>query len=238
MAVFDDLLNRDLQPFTNPSRIMLGEWGLCRAGIMITGYDKRISKTYNLPDRSDAHDPVFRQFGLLVEFEKETTLPLIGDGEQLDSAAKSLLKRHGAMVLRNARISETDRQTSQRNIFPNLKFHYDRTPSQGNYFSLFFRDPDDPAQHPPRQSSTLIAANSVIQLEAQKTGQWNGSLQPWYDLFQDSDIAQLSGDILLEQTWSAPAGTGEIVLLDNSAVMHASYYREAKGYQIGVRYLF
>ena len=238
MAVFSSLLSEDLQPTASAANITLGEWGPCRAGITIKGYDRHVSHAYAIDVVPDDHNPPFADFGVLVEFERETILPLIGDGHQLDKTAKSLLKRHGAVILRNARLPEPDRQESQRNIFPNLKFHYDRTPSQGNFYSLFFRDPDDPAQRPPRESSTLIAANSVIMLEARKTGQWNGGLQPWYDLFKEADISQLAGRILLEQPWTAPTGTGEIVLLDNSTVMHASYYREAKGYQIGVRYLY
>jgi hypothetical protein len=48
------------------------------------------------------------------------------------------------------------------------------------------------------------------------------------------------GQVLLELGWRAPAGTGEIALLDNRTVLHASYYPRAqqKGYPIAVRYLF
>ena len=43
---------------------------------------------------------------------------------------------------------------------------------------------------------------------------------------------------MLEETWSAPPGSGEIVVFDNRTVLHASYSSGKAGYPIGVRYLF
>jgi hypothetical protein len=42
---------------------------------------------------------------------------------------------------------------------------------------------------------------------------------------------------VLEQPWSAPSGTGEMCVIDNRAVMHASFHRETRGYKIAVQYL-
>lgn len=210
----------------------------CDVQVAITEYDQKVCRHYGTNRWPDAFDPPFRNFGLLITMNRNCLLDLLQSDEALDPTIKPLLKEYGALIIRGAHLNKTDTAASQRNIFPNLKFHYDRTVSQGNYYSLFFRDPGDPSHRPPRKSSTLITSNAVIQLEAQRSGQWNGHLQPWYDLFQDADINALTDEILLEQSWSEPEGTGEIVILDNSTVMHASYYRQSKGYPIGVRYLY
>ena len=58
------------------------------------------------------------------------------------------------------------------------------------------------------------------------------------DLFADDAAAQL-GDVVLEQPWSEPHGTGEIAVIDNATVLHATYHKTdpIKGYPIGARYL-
>ena len=50
----------------------------------------------------------------------------------------------------------------------------------------------------------------------------------------------LDYNIVLEQAWDAPRGTGEIVVIDNRTVQHAAYYRTpaGPGYPIGARYLY
>ena len=57
---------------------------------------------------------------------------------------------------------------------------------------------------------------------------------------ETADLAESIGNVVLEQAWHAPPGTGEITILDNRSVLHASYYArpENRGYPIGVRYLF
>lgn len=52
-------------------------------------------------------------------------------------------------------------------------------------------------------------------------------------------MATIIGHVVFEQTWIEPEGTGEIAIIDNATVLHASYYRNASvlGYPIGVRYL-
>ncbi|RED53243.1 hypothetical protein [Aestuariispira insulae] len=223
---------------TSPISLELNGDTSCTVNVAIPQFDQRVRNHYATDQGSKDHDPPFQDFGLVLTMNRDCLLNLLQSNETLDPTIKPLLQKYGALIIRRARLEKTDTAASQRNIFPNLKFHYDRTISQGNYYSLFFRDPEDPSHCPPRTSSTLITSNAVIQLEAQRSGQWNGHLQPWYDLFQNTDVKNLTGDILLEQTWSEPEGTGEIVILDNSTVMHASYYRQSKGYPIGVRYLY
>lgn len=55
----------------------------------------------------------------------------------------------------------------------------------------------------------------------------------------DEPLDDVLGRIVLEHAWDRPEGTGEISLLYNRTVLHASYYRikDTKGYPIGVRYL-
>ena len=59
-------------------------------------------------------------------------------------------------------------------------------------------------------------------------------------MFEEEEIAPLIGEVMLELGWRAPEGTGEIALIDNHRMLHASYYRQPcdKGYPISVRYLF
>ena len=63
----------------------------------------------------------------------------------------------------------------------------------------------------------------------------NGS----YTIFTDEKMNDVFNNIILEHAWDEPQGTGEISMLDNRTVYHASYYRDRfnKGYRIGVRYL-
>ncbi len=53
------------------------------------------------------------------------------------------------------------------------------------------------------------------------------------------EIGALVGEVLVEMDWRAPQGVGEIALIDNRTVLHASYHPhpEHKGYGISVRYL-
>lgn len=64
---------------------------------------------------------------------------------------------------------------------------------------------------------------------------WRG----FYNLFDEQDTTGLIGKTLLEYRWDAPQGTGEIAVLFNGTILHASYYRRTalKGYPISVRYL-
>ena len=62
---------------------------------------------------------------------------------------------------------------------------------------------------------------------------------PTRDLFEGADIAAIFGNLVLDQPWTEPEGTGEIAVIDNRTVLHAVYHRDIKttGYPIGARYL-
>ena len=121
-------------------------------------------------------------------------------------------------------------------MIPHLSFHLDRGYNQDKQYSLFCRDPFDEVQKDPRSSSTLVAGNRVCYL--QKMLEANGvasSLGAQCGLFKDGNLG--IGRIVFEQAWKAPQATGEICIIDNRTVMHASLYKPSKDYPIGVRYL-
>ncbi|MFQ5773970.1 MAG: hypothetical protein ACE5GS_05600 [Kiloniellaceae bacterium] len=137
-------------------------------------------------------------------------------------------------------LPERQRAQGQRNIFPSLRFHLDRGSTQRDRYSLFTRDPFDPVQQAPRTSSTLVLANVVAYLQALRVGHGAHEFRSLYRLFEEEDISPLIDEVVLELPWRAPEGTGEISILDNRTVLHASYYTRDrdKGYPIGVRYLY
>jgi hypothetical protein len=59
------------------------------------------------------------------------------------------------------------------------------------------------------------------------------------DLFAGVDMDPLIGELILEQPWNEPEGTGEIVVVDNRTALHATYHKDGRtaGYRIGARYL-
>ena len=181
----------------------------------------------------------FPSFGMIVEFEKPIELQFYDADLVLDETLKDAIGRFGPLIFRNAYMAAKFRGEGQRNIFPDLNFHVDRGSHQDNQYSLFCRDPFDPVQKAPRESSTLILANIVAHLQSMKEGQDPESgAKTLYYIFKDEDLEPLIGGILLEQPWTAPGGTGEICVFDNRTLQHASYYRAGRGYPIGVRYLF
>lgn len=182
----------------------------------------------------------YQQFGVLIEFERPVELR-VHDGERvLDDGLREIVGTFGPVMLRNAFMAEAERTGGQRNIFPSLRFHFDRGATQADRYSLFWRDPFDPVQREPRTSSTLILANAVAQVQALKEGDTSRDFKPLYQLYEDEDVRQSIGDVVIEQAWDAPPGMGEISILDNRTVLHASYYPrpEDRGYPIGVRYLY
>ncbi len=60
-----------------------------------------------------------------------------------------------------------------------------------------------------------------------------------YDLFAEEEMNTLIGNVVMENRWDKPEGIGELSILDNRTVLHASYYRHTYelGYRIGVKYL-
>lgn len=218
-----------------------------RARMAIPGYGEKIAAHYRplLPKGlkelcSTVGIPFdFPGFGLICEFEKPVELKIYDAEYVLDAGLRDAIGILGPLIFRNAYMAEKCRKETHNQIFPDLNFHIDRGSGQDNQYSLFSRDPFDPVQKAPRRSSTLIAPTIVGHLQAMKEEQDPPNRkQTLYLVFMDEDLESVTGDILLEQPWTAPEGTGEICLFDNRTVLHASYYREGRGYPIGVRYLF
>ncbi|NQV84728.1 MAG: hypothetical protein HQ494_13020 [Rhodospirillales bacterium] len=175
-------------------------------------------------------------FGLRLAFGQPTEVEVYDRDMVLDAALREIIGEFGAVVLRNAYMPGVHRAEGQRNIFPDLSFHIDRGSNQEEQYSLFCRDPFDPQQKEPRGSSTLIASKLVCYL--QKTREAGGVASPLgaqCNIFRDGDMGL--GEIMIEQAWDAPVGTGEVCIVDNRTVLHASYYKPSRGYPIGVRYL-
>lgn len=184
----------------------------------------------------------FRHFGLVVSFRSPARLELYDCERQLAPAVKSLIRRFGPVIFENALSVTSDPVDPQRNIFPHLDFHVDRGRNQPNQYSLYSRDPEDPEQRQPRGTSTLFVANIVGHLQAIREGSIGtdetGS-KALYKIFQKSGAAEKALDkVILNHRWNAPEGTGELVVIDNRTVLHASYHRPRKGWPIGTRYLY
>jgi hypothetical protein len=180
--------------------------------------------------------PPQRNFGMRVTFAQPTEIQVYDKGMMLDETLRRVIGEFGAVILCNAYMPGVHRAEGQRNIFPDLSFHIDRGSNQEEQYSLFCRDPFDVEQKNPRGSSTLIAANMVCYLQKMREAGGVGSpLGAQCHIFRDTDLGL--GDIMIEQAWDAPEGTGEVCIIDNRTVLHASYYKPSRGYPIGVRYL-
>lgn len=183
-------------------------------------------------------------FGLIVEFGQPVELLVHDDEENLVPGLRQLMAAFGPLIFRNARLRSELQENVQKNIFPSLRFHTDRGRNQHNQISLFTQDPRDEEQMEPRLSSTLFVANVVAWLEFHHRSKGGvraaeASLRSSFDLFEGQNIRDAIGRIILEQPWKAPRGTGEICLMDNRQVLHASYHHtmSGKGWRIGARYL-
>ena len=183
-------------------------------------------------------------FGLILAFDRPAELGLYDGDRVLDEGVRRAIARFGLVAFRNAYIeSEEERKRCQRNIFPNLRFHFDRGANQHAVYSLYTRDGFDPVQKEPRTSSTVFIANIVAYLQSIREkipgAENERGVRGRYDIFPDEDMEKLIGEVVLEQAWDAPLGTGEIAVIDNRTVLHASYYRngETPGYPIGTRYV-
>lgn len=224
----------------------------CTAKICIPDADKKISAHFRdlltqgplaqglatLVSSVDLPQP-FRHFGIRLRFDKATQIEVYDRDLMLAEDLRALITAYGTVMLENAYMSDTCRSEGQRNIFPDLDFHFDRSPIHPNRYSLFCRDPFDTIQRAKRDSSTLIITNVGAYLQQLREGYAPADCKrAMYRIFRNADIDSLVNEIILEQEWRAPEGTGEICLIDNRTVFHASYYRHGKGYPIGVRYLF
>ena len=204
--------------------------GVARDGLAAAGIGAGIA--FELP-----------RFGLIVEFDQAASIRVHAEDMVLDDSIRALIARFGAVFFRNARIAGAARRRFHRNIFPHLRFHVDRGANAVNQYSCFTRDPGEAEQRPPRDSSTLFIANIVAWLELVRSGGCDPSrergVRAKYDLYGDCAVAELFGQVVLEQPWDAPEGSGEIAVIDNRTVLHATYHKdgETRGYPIGARYL-
>jgi len=235
-----------------PGQPLSGQMG--RAGftaqVAIAGYSAKVKDHYgalygeSLNDACDTAEitSLFENFGLICRFDAPTELNIHDQDRVLDPAIKVAIDRFGALILKNAYLGEVDREQGQHNIFPNLKFHFDRASNQVEQYSMYSRNPFNPEQVEPRESSTVFIGNDVACCQDHKEGHLSG-VKKWrrtnHVLFAGEDVPKLIGNVILEHPWDEPKGTGEISLIDNRTILHASYYRSSSrgGYRIGVRYL-
>lgn len=245
---------RDIQSLLKrPRDPLVKQYGATELTIRIgiPDYQARISAHYSdifkaAPAPLNESSPAriqFENFGLLLDFGEPTEIPVHDDDRRLDENIRGLIARFGPVIFGNAYLPEKIREMKQRNIFPSLRFHFDRGPDQPRPYSLFTRNPFDSIQREPRDSSTLFVANIVAVLqylrEKRECDLNRHAYAGVYQIFEGLSLNGLIGDILLEQAWDRPRETGELCMLDNRTILHASYYRSRtiKGYPIGVRYL-
>lgn len=234
----------------NPREVIEGRLNGARyqARIAIPDYREKVAHYYaafgdlNAVCQRTAVEFGFPNFGLVCEFDRPFELALHDDAQNLDAGVRDMVRRFGPLIVRNAQVPADTTGLQQRNIFSDLAFHFDRGANQPAQYSLFIRDPLDPVQAKPRTSSTVFVANIVAHLQqAVERGCRPEDLkqQSRYEIFHRNIADALINDIVLEHPWSEPAGTGELSLLFNRTVFHASYYRGTteKGYPISVRYL-
>ncbi|MEE8059842.1 MAG: hypothetical protein V3T17_18720 [Pseudomonadales bacterium] len=181
-------------------------------------------------------------FGLKIHFNQPMELQLHDSEMDFAPIIKQLIKQFGVVIIKNAYLHSEVRNLGHRNKFPHLKFHYDRTELQSTVYSLYSRNPFDEEQKKPRIASTLFAPNLVAYLQSLKEKKVNrisdNGMRSNYDLFQDEDMSEVISNIIVEHRWDEPEGIGELSMIDNRTVLHASYHRDGfhPGYRIGVRY--
>ncbi len=226
----------------NPSMTLEGalNGAAYQANIMIPNYGQQIKQHFRRSPGGSGLAFPFRHFGLSITFNSPTELKVHNEGRQLDCGLRSLLDRFGPLSFSNAYLPDGMRSSEQRNVFDSLNFHIDRGRTQDDNISLFWRDPFDSVQREPRSSQTLVLANAAAYLQAIKQGREEHNFSQRYTLFKDEDVTPLIGNILIELGWRAPTGVGEIALVDNHRMLHASYYPHPwkKGYPISVRYVY
>lgn len=207
--------------------------------VMIPEYRRRLVAHYGKDCAGPVTPPPFRHFGLLVAFSNPVELPLHDQTKTLHEELRGLVRSFGPVIFRNVHLPKETRSAEQRNVFAKLEFHIDRAPQQPDHYTLFWRDPFDAIQRHPRSSSTLVLANAAAHLQAQKEGHESRELKTRYRLFENETVATLVNEVMVEIPWRAAEGVGEVAVLDNTTVLHASYYAhpELRGYPISVRYL-
>ena len=221
------------------------------AKIAISNYKKNLEKYFSdiiqgslQKECASSNIPLnFEHFGIVIKFKEAIELELYDEALNLSEGLSDIMAKVGPIIIKNAYFESSAREYGHRNRFPHLQFHIDRSEKQVTRYSLYTRNPFDEEQKHPRTASTLFTANIAAYLQAlkektvhrnDKNGQITSQL-----LFEKEYMENILGNVVLEQAWNEPEGTGEIAMIDNATVLHASYYRDAahSGYKIGVRYL-
>ena len=224
----------------------------CLARVVIPDYFKALQNFYGkslIPDQSSIEQesgmPLpFKHFGIELKFADTRTLYLHNHENQLEGDLKTLMQTFGAVILKNVVFESSIREEHHRNRFPHLKFHRDRSEHQPTRYSMYSRDPLDEEQRMPRAASTLFMPNILAYIQAKNEGRHvelkgQGALMH-YNLFEGRELlTQEIGKVIIEHRWDEPEGCGEVSMLDNKDLLHASYYHDAMhpGYRISVRYL-
>jgi len=237
----------------NPTGCYQGAIGDCkyRMHIVSPHYVELICNHYNkvLSHELDFYHEqlkipiVFPHFGLCMEFTEATELHLHKKDMLLPEPVKLLIKHFGVVIMQNVYLDTNVRDMGHRNRFPQLNFHVDRIPSQGSFYSVYTRNPFDDEQKYPRTSSTLFIPTLVAYLQSLKEGKEgllnDKGLISNAVLFDSDSIKPLLNNIVVQHSWDQPTGTGEISIINNCNILHASYYPNIlnMGYRIGVRYL-
>lgn len=219
--------------------------------IIITNYSDLIQKFYQPQLEHNLNHymqnlklpPLFKHFGICVSFKEPVEIHLHNLEMEMEDSAKQLITKYGALILHNVHLDSEMRDMGHRNRFPQLNFHIDRNPHQDTHYSLYTRNPFDEEQKHPRTSMTVFIPYLVAYLQALKEGRGSiadeDGLITRSELYKPLDIPELLNSVILPHTWDQPEGVGEISIIDNANILHASYYpNEAnKGYRIGVRYV-
>lgn len=237
----------------NPEDSVAGEMGACRyrVHIGIPNYSEKILAHYpaaaalglsEICRRTEMPYFHFRHFGLFCVFENPTKLYLYDGERKLDDEVRKLVHDFGPVIFQNVYLDAVGGKEDQRNIFSHLNFHFDRGSNQPTQYSLFSRSPTDPVQSAPRKSSTLYISNVVAHLQFCRENNHRPEEtpgRPRHDIFHNEKMKRVIGQVALEHAWNAPKNTGEIAIIHNRHLLHASYYRRrgVRGYPIGVRYL-
>lgn len=225
--------------FRNPYETVEGsiDGNQFKAKIAIPNYEENVARHYDNVISGDLNQVClraaipfeFQHFGLICEFEKPIEILAYDENHRImDDNLKEIIRKLGAVILRNVFLNATKRKQGHRARFRQLAFHRDRGPHQPEHYSLYFRDPFDDIQKYPRTSSTLFIANIVAYLQLIKEHKLDPNekgVRAHYEIFENEKIEPLIDGIVLEHSWTAPEGTGEISSLDNHTALHASYYR-------------
>lgn len=222
-----------------------------KANILIAHYRQNVEKHYrdiikgSLASECQNANMLlpFEHLGVQIHFDNATEVDLYDAELMINPGLCELVRQAGIVVFQNVYLQSTVREYGHRNRFPHLQFHIDRSAKQKERYSMYTRDPFDQEQKYPRTSSTLFIANIVGQLQGIKEGKIDRNtgenIITTSPFFEQEPMDELIGKVVLEQRWDQAEGIGEIAIIDNATLLHASFYRDAlrSGYKIGVRYL-